>query len=63
MALLMAMLAMEPYKVPEKKEKKEEEEAREGLHSKGTPDTRSGDTHTPLYPRGGEGAGRGRGGK
>jgi hypothetical protein len=46
-ALLTAMLAVEPYKAPEKKEKKEEKEAREGLRYRGPPDTRSEDTHAP----------------
>ena len=44
-ALLTTMLAVEPYKAPEKKD--EEEEVIEGLRSRGPPDTRSGDTHAP----------------
>ena len=48
--LLTALLAVEPYKAPERKEKKKDQkkEAREGLRSRGPPDTRSGDTHAPF---------------
>jgi len=46
--LLTAMLAVEPYEVPERKEKKKQQgEAREGLRSQIPPGARSGDTNAP----------------
>jgi hypothetical protein len=55
--LLMAMLAEAPYEAPEKKEKKKEKkkETREGLRSRGPPDTRSGDTQVPSTLEGEKG--------
>ncbi|KAM3411689.1 hypothetical protein ACQJBY_003390 [Aegilops geniculata] len=49
-AQLEQMLAVTPYKAPEKKEKKKKNpkrEAREGLCPRVLPDTKSGDTHVP----------------
>jgi hypothetical protein len=44
-ALLTEMLAVVPYKAPEKKGEKRE--AREGLHPRGPLDTKSGETQAP----------------
>ena len=42
--LLMKMLVLAPYQVPEKKAKKKSKEAKGGLRRKGTSDTVSGET-------------------
>ena len=41
------MLAPAPYQVPAKEDKEERKKAKGGLHSKGTPDTMSGEIGTP----------------
>ena len=41
------MLAPAPYQVPVKEDKEESRKAKGGLHSKGTPDTSSGEIGTP----------------
>ena len=41
------MLAPAPYQVPAKEDKEESKKAKGGLHSKGTPDTMSGEIGTP----------------
>jgi hypothetical protein len=53
-ALLEEMLTVVPYKAPEKKEKgkMEKREAREGLRSRGPPDTKSGETQAPSAHEG-----------
>ena len=41
------MLAPAPYQVPAKEDKEERKKAKGGLHSKGIPDTMSGESGTP----------------
>ena len=41
------MLAPAPYQAPAKEDKEESKKAKGGLHSKGTPDTMSGEIGTP----------------
>ena len=42
------MLAPAPYQVSAKEDKEESKKAKGGLHSKGTPDTMSGEIGLPL---------------
>ena len=45
--VLTRMLAPTPYQVPVKEDKEDSKKAKGGLHSKGTPDTMSGEIGTP----------------
>ena len=45
--VLTRMLALAPNQVPAKEDKEESKKAKGGLHSKGTPDTMSGEIGTP----------------
>ena len=50
------MLAPAPYQVPAREDKEESEKAQGGPHSRGTPDTSSGEVGTPSSEDEREGA-------
>lgn len=52
--LLRVMLVAAPYKAPKKKVKKKTGETRDDLRSRGSPDTKSGETHAPSTHEGEE---------